>query len=144
MTFVPATVTTTAGATAAAAAAARRREQQREEEQMSGYNKEDLEGWEFKIVRSATRKFSKPEIVRQLCAEEAKAGWEMLEKFDDRRIRFKRRTDNRAGDSYLRTDPYRTQIGISEDRLGLTIAAAITLGLGVVFLVAFLVFGLNR
>jgi hypothetical protein len=144
MTFVPTTAATTAGGTAAAAAAARRRrEMQREEEQMTGYSKEDVEGWEFKIVRSATRKFRKREIVRQLCAEEAKAGWEMLEKFDDRRIRFKRRVDQRAGDAHLRTDPYRTQFGIGEDTLGFTIAVAILLGLGVVALIAFLVFGLN-
>jgi len=136
MTFVP--------TTAAAAAARRRREQQQEEEQMTGYSKEEVEGWEFKIVRSATRKFKNPETVREVCAEEAKAGWELLEKFDNQRIRFKRRVDNRTGDAHLRTDPYRTQIGMSEDKLGLSIAVAILLGLGVVALTAFLVFGLNR
>jgi len=40
---------------AAMAAAARRR--QEEEEKMTNYNKEDLEGWEFKIVRSNIGRF---------------------------------------------------------------------------------------
>jgi hypothetical protein len=144
MTFVPTTAATTAGATAAAAAAARRRrEMQREEEQMTGYSKEDLEGWEFKIVRASTHKFKNPEFVRQVCAEEAKAGWEMLEKFDNQRIRFKRRVDQRAGDAYQHDDPYRTQIGWSEKTRELTIVGAVLIGSGLLALTAFLVFGLN-
>ena len=48
---------------AAAAAAERRRRRNLEEEQMTAYRKDDLEqGWEFKILRSATAQFRKPEI----------------------------------------------------------------------------------
>jgi len=92
-------------ATHAAKAARQRRE---EEENMAEYSKDDLDGWEFKIMRSAFGKFRNPDFVRELCAEEAKSGWELVEKFDDNRIRFKRRTDRRSMDSHHERNPYRT------------------------------------
>jgi hypothetical protein len=54
----------TAGATAATAAAAAARRMRAEEEDMTSYGAEDLEGWEFKIVRSTGRSFRKPEDLR--------------------------------------------------------------------------------
>lgn len=139
MTFVPVTTATTAGSTAAIAAALKRqRELRREEEEMTGYKSEDLEGWEFKIVRAATRKFKDPKALRQVCAEEAEAGWEMLEKFDDQRIRFKRRVERREGDAHLETDPYRTQFGVSGQMQELYVAGALLLGLGLLGLAVFL------
>ena len=134
MSFVPVTSAATA-ATTAAAAAQRRRRLQREEEQMTTYSPEDLDGWEFKIVRANTRRFRSPKAVRQLCAEEAKAGWEMVEKFDDSRIRFKRPVERRAEDAYLDFDPYRTQVGIGGNMLELSIAGGIVLVIGLVLLV---------
>jgi hypothetical protein len=107
-------VPNTAGAAAAAAAAARARE---EEESLTPYNKEDLEGWEFKIMRSNFGRFGNYELVQKLCQEEARAGWEMVEKFDDYRIRFKRRIDRRSGDRQLDFNPYRTTIGFGEGRI---------------------------
>src|ERR1043165_7026103 len=51
---------------AAVAAAAAMARQRREEEEMSGYSAQELaEGWEFKIVRSATSAFKRPEFLRQ-------------------------------------------------------------------------------
>ncbi|NMC43183.1 MAG: hypothetical protein GYA46_04620 [candidate division Zixibacteria bacterium] len=111
-----------AGAAAAAAAAARARE---EEELLTSYNKEDLEGWEFKIVRSNFGRFSNYENVQKVCQEEARAGWEMIEKFDEYRIRFKRRIDKRSGDRQLDFNPYRTTIGFGEGR----IAAIVLIGM---------------
>ena len=110
-------VATSAGASAAAARARRVRMMQ-EEEDMTRYEKDDLEGWEFKIVRSATRKFKKYQVVQKVCQEESKAGWELVEKFDDSRLRLKRKIENRANDHLLETDPYRTTVGISEGSLG--------------------------
>lgn len=109
------------GGAAAVAVAAAKRRIQHEEEVMTKYNREDLEGWEFKIVRANTRKFKTAEAVRRLCAEEAKAGWELVEKFSDCRIRFKRRVEKRADDAYLDINPYRTHIGISEGGLKMVI-----------------------
>lgn len=120
MSYVP-TGGAAAGAAAAAAAARRMRE---EEEDMTGYNKDDLDGWEFKIVRANTGKFKTREAVQQLCNEEAKAGWEMVEKFDNQRIRFKRRVEKRAGDRNLTIDAYRTNIGVTEGQI-----VAIVLGI---------------
>ena len=51
----------------AAAAAKKRRE--REEENMAQYNSDDLDGWEFKIVRAHTRKFRKAEQVEIVCQD---------------------------------------------------------------------------
>jgi hypothetical protein len=136
MTFVPYTAATTAAAAAAAAQERQRLDQ--EEELMTPYNGEDLEGWEFKIVRASTRKFRDPEIVRQLCDEESKAGWEMLEKFDDSRIRFKRRIEARSGDQHREIDPYRTLIGMSGTMREWCIAGAVMGVLAVVALIVIL------
>lgn len=132
MSYVP-IVTTTAGVAAAAAAAKRMRQ---EEEDMTGYNANDLDGWEFKIVRANTRKFSSREAVRQLCDEEARAGWEMIEKFDDSRIRFKRKIEHRSRDQHLEIDPYRSEVGIGQGKLVTVILAGIILLGGLILLFA--------
>jgi hypothetical protein len=121
--------------TAAAAVAAA--EQQRmmlaeEEEDMTGYTKDDLSNnWEFKIVRSDTAAFRKPEVLRKVIEEEARAGWVMLEKFDDSRIRFKRPRSARTRDVLLPpgTDPYRTQYGASAARYALLVVSLMMLAL---------------
>jgi peptide subunit release factor RF-3 len=124
LTFVP-----TTGATAAAAAAeARARALREEEEQMTKYSADDLDGWEFKIVRAVTQKFKDRAAVQRICAEEAGNGWELVEKFDNTRIRFKRRIERRAADENAAIDPYRTQVGIAPGALFLTVIA-IALGL---------------
>lgn len=107
---------------------------------MTGYRKDDLQGWEFKIVRAATRKFKDRETVRQLCEEEARSGWEMVEKFDDHRIRFKRSTDHRADDRHRGIDPYRTHVGMSGSGREWAVAAGATGVLVLVLLVAFFFF----
>lgn len=133
--------------TAAHAARQRRLRQQQdriEEEEMTNYSVDDLENdWEFKIVRSERAAFRKPENFQRLMQEEAAAGWEMVEKLDDRRVRFKRRKDNRRRDANLPQgiDPYRTQFdgGVSRS-LVLVLVGLVTmvaLGIGV------LVFGLS-
>lgn len=79
---------------------------------MTGYTQGELEGeWEFKIVRSESGAFRRPEVLNRLIEEEAQAGWVLLEKLDDGRIRFKRPQRARARDIYLPegVDPYRTQ-----------------------------------
>jgi hypothetical protein len=125
-----------AGSTAAvAAAAAKKRQEQQEEEEMTQYSGQDLNGWEFKIVRSITSRFSNHGAVQKLVAEESRAGWELVEKFDDNRIRFKRRIERRNQDQSLGFDPYRTRVGIPE--LGV---AGIILGIIAVAVVAALLF----
>ncbi|MCR3923310.1 MAG: hypothetical protein NUK65_12480, partial [Firmicutes bacterium] len=99
---------------AAAAAAAHQAKLREEEERLTTYNGDDLQGWEFKIVRSVSKITG--EKFRTLCDEEAQNGWELLEKFDDTRIRFKRRTEQRKQDQYAEIAPYRTSFGISEGK----------------------------
>src|SRR5437868_8657230 len=86
-----------AGAAAAAAAEARRMRQ--EEEEMTPYTKQDLaENWEFKIIRSATNTFKDPQKMREILDDEARAGWVLVEKFDNQRIRLKRPHSARSAD----------------------------------------------
>ena len=93
---------------------------------MATYSAQELaEGWEFKILRSVGRPFRKPEILRTVLAEEAQAGWALVEKFDDSRLRFKRPVSSRAQDAERALDPYRTQYGISELALGLIIGGSV-------------------
>ena len=102
---------------------------------MTDYRPSDLDGWEFKIVRSAGK--INGEKFERLLVEEAEHGWELVEKFDDYRVRFKRRIENRNAYRTGDTDPYRTTYGMTEGRLALIIIL-ISLGLvGVIMLLAF-------
>jgi hypothetical protein len=120
------------GGVAAAAAAERQQMMFAEEESMARYMQDDLNNdWEFKIVRSDSAAFHKPEALKKLLEEEARAGWAMLEKFDDGRVRFKRPRRARTRDTLLppSIDPYRTQYGISSTRIGLLVVALMMLAL---------------
>ncbi|NER32707.1 MAG: hypothetical protein F6J93_01280 [Oscillatoria sp. SIO1A7] len=88
---------------------------------------------EYKIVRASSDIFRDSEIFLQLCEEEARAGWRLLEKLDDRRVRFKRPIELRRtiDPESLSFDPYRSHYGssleISQLFLGIAAIAAITL-----------------
>jgi hypothetical protein len=126
-------VHTTAAVAAAAAAEAARRMRQ-EEEELTHYSREDLsDDWEFKIVRSATGAFRKPEEFANLLEEEARFGWVLLEKLDDGRVRFKRRAGGRSRlpPGEHQGDPYRSVYGMSPGRQG-AIVALVMLGLAVI------------
>ncbi len=133
-------IAATAGATAAAAAARKRRE---EEEKMTTYKSDDLDGWEFKIVRANTRKFKNREKIEQVRQDEAKAGWELVEKFDDSRLRFKRRVEKRSFDAHTEIDPYRTQVGSDKGVIIATIIGVLVLLLGILAFIGFR-FGFDR
>ena len=126
------------GAAAAAAEARRRRE---EEEEMTTYSENDLsEGWEFKILRTNMNGFRKPENLKKYLEEEGHAGWELVEKFDDNRLRLKRPASARRGNPKLDFDPYRTQVGLSDTRMVfLIIGIVLGVVVGVIGLVAILV-----
>jgi hypothetical protein len=129
---------------AGTSAAQRRRQMlEKEEEEMTQYSREDLDDeWEFKIVRSATAAFRKREVLDQVVEEEARAGWVMLEKLDDSRIRFKRPRRARAQDAYLPpdVDPYRTTYGASSPR---QVAIMLLLvGLAMFLVLGMLLFGI--
>lgn len=113
------------------AAVAAQQQMSAEEEEMSNYSPEDLENdWEFKIVRANTGVFGNPQTLSQLLEEEARAGWIMVEKFDNSRIRFKRPRGARQKDSELPAgvDPYRVHYGMSSMAFALLIAAIALFG----------------
>ncbi len=102
-----------ANGTAAASATAERRKRE-EEEEMTAYSPEDLNKYEFKIVRANWGVFGNSRKFTQLLQEEAQAGWELVEKFDNERVRFKRSLSLRDRDNLLPAgvDPYRTHYGM--------------------------------
>ncbi len=128
------------GAIAAAHAAQERKRQEEEEEKMTPYNNDELDSnWEFKIVRSDSNAFRKPEVLQDLIAEESISEWEMLEKLDDNRVRFKRSTSAKNDDFNLPPgiDPYRSRYGrkFTAARLGVAIGILmLALMTGVFFL----------
>jgi hypothetical protein len=140
-------ITMSAGAAgAAAAAAAAEAERRREEEEMTPYSEGELsEGWEFKILRSNMNAFRKPENLKKFLEEEGRAGWILVEKFDDNRLRLKRPASAGREDTALDFDPYRTQVGLSDARMILVIVG-IVLGVvvGAIGLVVFLVLALKK
>jgi hypothetical protein len=130
---------------ATVAAHQRRIRDRAEEEQLTPYTTADLaDGWEFKIVRSVTGGFGKPETLQAMLAEEAVSGWQMVEKFDNERIRLKRPRRAQEMDAQLPPgiDPYRSYRGISEGQLALAIIGVIAAVVGVGIAVAALTGGL--
>jgi len=128
------------GAHIAAHAAAE--EMRIEEEQMTNYNRDELASdWEFKIVRSASDAFGKPEVFQQVVAEEALAGWQLLEKLSNGRLRFKRPISARRKDEMLPdgVDPYRTTYGMSEGVIAFWVILALVLVFGLAILIGFLI-----
>ena len=123
---------------AAQQARERRLREEEEEENMTKYTPEELENnWEFKIVRSETGAFRRPDVFQHLLQEESFAGWELVEKLDNRRVRFKRRREARRRDAALPpgVDPYRTYYGKSTARpvilISVAVMIALMVGLGI-------------
>ena len=93
---------------------------------MTPYQPQDLGAdWEFKILRSVTSAFGRPGKLKKALDQEAKAGWALVEKFDNNRIRLKRPTSARSGDGELGFDPYRTHFGMPEITFALALVALI-------------------
>jgi hypothetical protein len=93
---------------AAAAVAARRREEQ----EMTPYSGQDLaDDWQFKILQSPSGRFRNPEYLQYALDDENRAGWVLVEKFDDHRVRLKRPASAAQLDGKLDFDPFRTLVG---------------------------------
>ncbi len=97
----------------------------RDNSQSNGNPRPDTTVVEYKIVRANSDLFRNPAIFQKLCREEAEVGWMLLEKLDDRRVRFKRAIalrDSQRSDLPA-FDPYRTHYGPMLN--GTTLAGAI-------------------
>lgn len=90
-----------------------------------------LSGWEFKIVRASRNVFHKPTTLKRVCDEEAEAGWILLEKLDERRLRFKRpmHLRDRLPPETLKRDPYRSRYGSRLSVSSLLVVLALLLAL---------------
>jgi hypothetical protein len=102
--------------------------------QSNGYSNPEspeplVKEWEYKIVRASQDVFRNPTVFKRLCQEEAETGWVLVEKLDDRRVRFKRlrRLETQENPYQIKQDPYRSTYGKSNN-LGswLTVLAFIT------------------
>ena len=102
------------GGAAAAAAAAKRKRDHEEEEEVTPLHPDPAAPFEYKIIRSATGAFKHPAKFRAFLEEEARAGWELLEKLDDSRARLKRPVSCRQQDGESNQDPYRIKVGVGE------------------------------
>lgn len=103
----PATLMRAARAEADRARAA----EEAEEERMTPYSGTELaEGWEFKIIRSPRKLFGRPEYRERVLAEERRAGWVLVEVFDDSRIRLRRPRPAGEPEPIEGYDPYRTTL----------------------------------
>jgi hypothetical protein len=122
---------------ASAAAAEEKRRQDQEEEEMTMYSPEEMNKYEFKIVRANYGVFGKPAEFNKLIQGEARAGWEMVEKFDNQRVRFKRPINARERDGQLPpdVDPYRTQYGMAPWLFALLLVAVVLVGFGLIVVV---------
>ncbi len=89
------------------------------------------------MLRSATAKFRDPVWLRTSLEEEARAGWTLVEKFDDARLRLKRPTSARAGDAALPFDARRTSVGPGPAYVIVPLLGSLALIAAVISLAAF-------
>ncbi|MCR4316164.1 MAG: hypothetical protein NUW37_07440 [Planctomycetes bacterium] len=131
MVYVP-----TSGAGAAAAAAQQAQLQNEEEEILTGYNSQDLQGdFQFKIVRGDYRTAEK---IRDMLSKQAAYGWQFLEKFDNTRIRLKRKAPSNM--DYEDDEAYATKHGSTADeKVGIAVLIAVLAGSLAVGLIAFFI-----
>ncbi|MCG8415425.1 MAG: hypothetical protein MI746_14500 [Pseudomonadales bacterium] len=68
---------------------------------------------EYKVIQAQTPLFSDTAKMHEVLEQEAKAGWRLLEKEDNYKIRLQRDVSNRENDKNLDFDPYRSTVGVS-------------------------------
>src|SRR5205807_8364276 len=83
----------------------------------------------YNIIHSVSRAIKEPAKIRAALYEDARAGWDKVEKLDNYRARLRRSTECRKRDAGLGQDPYRTQVGISEGALAIGIVVGVLVGL---------------
>jgi len=68
---------------------------------------------EYKTLSSQTPLFSSAAKMHEALERESKAGWSLLEKEDNYRIKLKRDISNRENDKNLDFDAYQSTVGVS-------------------------------
>ncbi|MGB4246846.1 MAG: hypothetical protein WBJ75_03915 [Pseudohongiellaceae bacterium] len=82
---------------------------------------------EYKVVQSTTPLFATSKKIDEIMAEESKAGWQLVEKFDNYKMRLQRDVSHRGNDKNLAFDAYRSQVGVN-NFIVYGITAAVTVG----------------
>jgi hypothetical protein len=90
---------------------------------------------EYKVITSQTPLFADTSKMHEVLEQEAKAGWRLLEKQDNFRIKLQRDISLRENDKNLEIDAYRTAVGVSSV---LTYGAAALLTAGIVSVILYL------
>lgn len=83
---------------------------------------------EYKVITSNTPVFANSQKLKQLLAEEAQAGWDLVEIIDANKIRVGRDKSARANDAKCSIDPYRINVGMN-NALYLGIATLVTIAI---------------
>lgn len=68
---------------------------------------------EYKVMQAQTPLFSETAKMHEVLEQEAKAGWQLLEKEDNYRIKLQRNVSHRENDKNLGFDAYRSTVGVS-------------------------------
>jgi 23S rRNA maturation mini-RNase III len=90
---------------------------------------------EYKTLQSQTPLFASAAKMHETLEQESKAGWTLLEKEDNYRVKLQRNTSNRDNDKNLDFDAYRSTVGVSSV---LTYAATALFTLAVVSIILYL------
>ncbi|MFC1960798.1 hypothetical protein ACFLYO_08810 [Chloroflexota bacterium] len=85
--------------------------------------------WELKILRSTPHAFASMADVTAAAAQEARAGWEIVQRWDDTRLIFKRRVPVGREAATTPTDFMQALVGVIL-LMGTLIGLAIMLGTG--------------
>ena len=87
---------------------------------------QELMAVEYKVITAQTPMFARLEKISEVMELEARAGWQLYEKYDNYKLRLRRNISARENDKNLDFDPYRTHAGVSSIvTYGVTSAAAI-------------------
>jgi hypothetical protein len=68
---------------------------------------------EYKTVQAQTPLFADSKKMHDILEEEAKAGWQLLWKEDNYKIKLQREISHRENDKILDFDAYRSTVGVS-------------------------------
>ena len=68
---------------------------------------------EYKTIQAQTPLFADSKKMHAMLEEEAKAGWQLLWKEDNYKIKLQREILHRENDKTLDFDAYRTSVGVS-------------------------------
>ena len=68
---------------------------------------------EYKVMQAQTPLFSDSKKMHEVLEQEAQAGWRLLEKEDNYKVRLQRDISHRENDENLEFDAYRSTVGVS-------------------------------